>query len=210
MNIILIGIQGCGKGTAIAGLEKHFKLTLVSMGKLLRDEIATGSELGKTIKEIIDRGELAPFDIIESTLRKKLKNSFGDLTVFDGFPRNKEQAELLDSVTKIDKVIHLNLSKEVAIDRILNRLTCSSCAYITKKQLVLNDTCPQCGGKLVSRSDDTIEGINKRFEIYEKETYPLLQMYKENGVEVIDVDASRTPDEVLEDILKVINNEHKI
>ena len=159
MNIVLIGIQGCGKGTLVAGLEKNFDLSLISMGQLLRDEIATGSELGKIIKATIDKGNLVTLDIIKNTLDKKLKNINDGITIFDGFPRNSEQADLLDSISKVDLVIHLNLSKEVAMNRILGRLTCENCAYITTKQAVSCEICPQCGGKLVVRSDDTVDSV---------------------------------------------------
>ena len=204
MNIILIGIQGCGKGTLVSGLEKNYDISLISMGQLLRDEISTGSDLGKQIKETIDRGELVSTDIVVSTLKKKL-NSIGDeLTIFDGFPRNMEQLELLNSITRVDLVIHLNLSKDVAIERILNRLTCADCGYITTKQAVLGDKCPQCCGKLIQRSDDTLEGINKRFEIYERETYPLLDRYKKLGVRVETID-SIDKTTTLNTVLKVLD-----
>ena len=204
MNIILIGIQGCGKGTLVSGLEKHYDISLISMGQLLRDEISTGSDLGKTIKETIDKGELVSTDIVVETLKKKLSTVGDKLTIFDGFPRNMEQLELLNNIANVDLVIHLNLSKDVAVDRILNRLTCSKCGYITRKQDISGDKCPQCCGKLVQRSDDTLEGINKRFEIYEKETYPLLERYRAQGVKVADINANQTPEKVLEDVLKVI------
>ena len=204
MNIILIGIQGCGKGTLVSGLEKHYDISLISMGQLLRDEIATGSTLGKTIKETIDRGELVSTDIVVETLKKKLDSVGDELTIFDGFPRNMEQLELLNTIAKVDLVIHLNLSKDVAIDRILNRLTCADCGYITTKQAVSGDKCPQCCGKLITRSDDTLEGINKRFEIYEKETYPLLERYKKLGVRVETID-SIDKNTTLNEVLKVLN-----
>ena len=204
MNIILIGIQGCGKGTLVSGLQEHYNISLISMGQLLREEIATGSELGKQIKEKIDKGELVSIDIIKNTLDKKLNNIKDGLTIFDGFPRNIEQADLLDSIANVDLVIHLYLSKETAKARILNRLTCGKCGYITKKQDVENDICPQCGGKLVQRSDDTEEGIRKRFEIYEKETYPLIERYRSRGV-LVEIDANQSRAERLEIALKVIN-----
>lgn len=203
MNIVLIGIQGCGKGTLVAGLEKNFDLSLISMGQLLRDEIATGSELGKKIKITMDKGELVSLDIISDTLKKKLSTTTKSITIFDGFPRNSEQADLLDAITHVDLVIHLNLSKSVALDRILNRLTCNKCGYITKRTESTSDICPNCSGELVQRSDDTIDSINKRFEVYERETFPLLKRYHERGV-VADIDANRTPDEVLAEVKKVI------
>lgn len=204
MNIILIGIQGCGKGTLVAGLEKHYDISLISMGQLLRDEIATGSDLGKKIKETIDKGELVSLDIISDTLKKKLSSAQNGLTIFDGFPRTIEQADLLNEISKVDLVIHLHLDKQVAMDRILNRLTCSQCGFITKKQDVQTDSCPQCGGKLAQRSDDTVDSINKRFEVYEKETYPLLEKYKKQGVRVETIN-SIDKDVTLKAVLQVLN-----
>lgn len=204
MNIILIGIQGCGKGTLVSGLEQHFDISLISMGQLLREEIATGSDLGNLIKETIDKGELVSTNIIMDTLSKKLATVGDGLTIFDGFPRNMEQLELLNKVTDVDLVIHLNLAKDVAIERILNRLTCADCGYITTKQSVSGDKCPQCCGKLVQRSDDTLEGINKRFEIYEKETYPLLERYKQLGVRVETID-SIDRNTTLNEVMKVLD-----
>ena len=210
MNIILIGIQGCGKGTLVEGLKGEMDFSLISVGQLLRDEVATGSEIGKHIHELQTAGILVDLDIVIDVLQKKLNENLSSALIFDGFPRNTAQADALDKLLKVDLVLHLNLSKEVAINRLLSRLTCVDCSHITKKQEVSNGVCPLCGGKLVSRSDDTVEGINKRFEIYEKETFPLLQRYEKQGVKVANIDANRTPDEVLEEVLKVINNEHKI
>ena len=123
MNIILIGIQGCGKGTLVSGLEKHIDFSLISMGQLFRDEIATGSSLGQEIKKVIDKGELVGMDIVMSTVKKKLETDISPIKIFDGFPRSLEQANALDTITKVDLVIELNLPKEVAIQRLLNRLT---------------------------------------------------------------------------------------
>ena len=207
MNIILIGIQGCGKGTLVAGLEKHINFSLVSMGQLFRDEIATGSELGQEIKKVIDRGELVGMDIVMSTVKKKLETDSSPIKIFDGFPRNLEQAEALDKITTVDLVINLNLSKEVAIQRLLNRLTCNKCGHITRKDAVTSTVCPECGGELVARSDDTLESIEKRFKIYEKETYPLLEKYKRHGVRVETIE-SIDKEKTLNAVLKVLNEYH--
>ena len=207
MNIILIGIQGCGKGTLVSGLEKHIDFSLVSMGQLFRDEIATGSELGQEIKKVIDRGELVGMDIVMSTVKKKLETDSSPIKIFDGFPRNLEQADALDTITKVDLVINLNLSKEVAIQRLLNRLTCNKCGHITRKDAVSSNVCPECGGELVSRSDDTLESIEKRFKIFEQETYPLLEKYVKQGVRVETIE-SIDKDKTLNAVLKVLNEYH--
>lgn len=204
MNILLIGIQGCGKGTLVAGLEKHIKFSLVSMGQLLRDEIATGSDLGKEIKKTIDAGNLVGMDIVMSTVKKKLETDECEIKIFDGFPRNLEQAEELDKITNVDLVIHLDLSKEVAVKRLLNRLTCSKCGYITRKDAVKSLVCPECKGELKTRSDDTLDSIEKRFAIFEKETYPLLEKYKKQGVRVEKIE-SINADDTLKAVLKVLN-----
>ncbi|MGN0787583.1 MAG: adenylate kinase family protein [Candidatus Onthoplasma sp.] len=207
MNILLIGIQGCGKGTLVAGLEKHINFSLISMGQLLRDEIATGSALGKKIKEKIDAGMLVDMDIIMKTVQNKLAHDKNEIKIFDGFPRNLEQAEALDKIANVDLVIHLIITKELAIERLEKRLTCAKCGYITRTDKVSNNVCPECGGELVHRSDDTIESINKRFSIYENETYPLIDRYKRRGVKVAEIesiDANKTLDEVL----KVLNGYH--
>ena len=204
MNIVLIGIQGSGKGTLVSSLEKHLDLNVISTGQLLRDEVATGSALGKHIKEIQMNGGLVELDIVMDVLNKKLKSNNKKITVFDGFPRNMEQANALDKLAKPDIVIYLNLTKEVAVDRILSRLTCSKCGQIYNTKRINTLVCPNCGGKLEQRFDDTIESINKRFEGFYKDTYPLIDKYKKDNV-LFEVDASGTPDQVAETCLKVIN-----
>ena len=204
MNIVLIGIQGCGKGTLVAGLEKHIDFALVSMGQLLRDEIATGSPLGQEIKKIIDRGELVGMDIVMSTIKNKLQQDASLIKIFDGFPRNLEQAEALDKITNVDLVIHLELSREEAVKRLLNRLTCGNCGYITRKDAVNSLVCSKCGGKLMSRSDDTIESIEKRFSIFDTVTYPLLEKYRRLGVRVETIE-SIDAEETLNAVLKVLH-----
>lgn len=204
MNIVLIGIQGCGKGTLVAGLEKHINFSLISMGQLFRDEIATGSSLGQEIKQIIDRGELVGMDIVMSTIKNKLEKDTSPIKIFDGFPRNLEQAEALDEITKVDLVIHLDLAKEEAIKRLLNRLTCADCGFITRKDAVESNVCPECGGELTSRSDDTLESIEKRFAIFDTVTYPLIEKYSRQGVRVETIE-SIDKEDTLNAVLKVLN-----
>ena len=204
MNIVLIGIQGSGKGTLVACLEKHIKFSLISMGQLLRDEIATGSSLGQEIKRVIDAGNLVSTEIAMSTLEKKLKEDENPIKIFDGFPRNLVQSNELDKIAKIDLVVHLDLDKEVAINRLLNRLTCTKCGYVTRKSAVDSLVCPECSGQLAQRADDNMESIAKRFSVFENDTFPLLDKYKKQGVRILKVDASDA-DKVLNTVLKVLN-----
>lgn len=204
MNIVLIGIQGSGKGTLVADLQNKIDFELISTGQMLREEIASGSSLGKIIEKCIAQGKLVDTDLVMEVLKNKLNHITEPNVVFDGFPRESGQAIRLREFMNVDLVVHLNLSKHKAVERLLDRLTCKKCNLITKKSIVKSNICPACGGELATRADDTVDAINKRFEIYENETLPLLDLYKSWGVKVVDVDAGKTPKEVLEDVLKVI------
>ena len=204
MNIVLLGIQGCGKGTLVLDLKDRLDFTLVSMGDLLREEVASGSDLGALIKKTLDQGMLVELNIIMDTLHKKLQSNNKDITIFDGFPRNTVQADELDKICHVDKVIYLNLSKQEAIARVLNRLTCKNCGNITSRKLAPDMVCPDCGAELVVRSDDNLDALDKRFEQYDKETLPLVDRYKRQGV-LYEIDANQTPQEVFNDVMKVLS-----
>lgn len=204
MNIVLLGIQGSGKGTLVMDLSNYMEFDLVSVGQLLREEVATGSDLGKQIKQKQDAGMLVDLDIVIATVKKVLKNHKKQNVVFDGFPRDTAQADALDKICKLDKAVYLRLDKETALSRLVNRLTCNKCGFITTKQKAKTNVCPECGGKLVTRADDTAETITKRFDNYEKETMPLIDRYKKAGI-LVEVDANRTPKEVLQSVLKELN-----
>ncbi len=204
MNIVLIGIQGSGKGTLVSGLLKHIDFTLISMGQLLRNETKTGSIVGEEIKARINNGLFVDTEVILPIVEKKISEANKKIVVFDGFPRTLEQAEKLDELLKVDLVINLELDKQFATSRLLNRLTCENCGYISSKFETDDYVCPICGGKLKVREDDTEESINKRFSIYEQVTLPLITKYKQQGVKVISVDANDI-DKTLDAVLKVLN-----
>jgi len=203
MNIVLLGIQGSGKGTLVLELEKHLDFSLISVGLLLREEIATGSKLGKYISSVIDNGNLLDTKTVMDVIDEKLKHT-KDINIFDGFPRNKEQADALDKIAKVDLVIHLNLPKDIAKERILNRLTCTKCGNVTSKLFEKSTICSKCGGQLAVRADDTPQAVEKRFEQYEKLTYPLLKKYQAE-TKVLELDAAKPTSELLDIVLEVIN-----
>jgi len=203
MNIVLLGIQGSGKGTLVLELEKHLDFSLISVGLLLREEIATGSKLGKYISSVIDNGNLLDTKTVMDVIDEKLKHT-KDINIFDGFPRNKEQADALDKIAKVDLVIHLNLPKDIAKERILNRLTCTKCGNVTSKLFEKSTICSKCGGQLAVRADDTPQAVEKRFEQYEKLTYPLLKKYQAE-TKVLELDATKPTSELLDIVLEVIN-----
>lgn len=203
MNIVLLGIQGSGKGTLVSALEKHLDFSLVSVGLLLREEIATGSKLGQYISSVIDNGNMLDTKTVMDVISGKLSKTKG-ITVFDGFPRNQEQANELDKIAKVDLVLYLNLPEQVAKERIFNRLTCTKCGNISSKLIEKSTICSKCGGKLAVRVDDTPKAVEKRFKQYFENTYPLLKKYRAES-KVIELDATKPTSELLDIVLEVIN-----
>ena len=202
MNIILFGPPGAGKGTQSDTISKKFNLHKVSTGDLLREESKKNTALGNNIKSIIDDGKFVSDEIIDNLIIKILQNKkLFDRLIFDGYPRNLNQAKSLDSLItnhnqKIKCVLSLKVDKETIMKRILGRQTCNKCGlifniYYNKSTESNHD----CGNQFLStRSDDNEKTILERFKTYENKTLPILEYYKKqkilkeiNGVGEIDV-----------------------
>ncbi len=187
MNIILFGPPGAGKGTQAINLVKDFNLYNISTGDLLRDEIKNRTVLGNKIKSLIDKGSLVSDDIIKDLVKKVLSNKkINNKLIFDGYPRNLDQAIELDSFIKknnqkISCVLSLNVNKETIIKRILGRQICSKCGLIFNKFFSpVNKDNHNCDLKfLQKRSDDNEEIIINRYQTYLEKTLPILSFYKE-------------------------------
>ena len=185
MNIILFGPPGAGKGTQADNIIKEFNLYKISTGDLLRKEIENNTPLGKKIKIIIDKGLLVSDDLIDNLIENVLLNKNNNRLIFDGYPRNINQAEKLDQLikkfnTKIDCVLSLEVDKETIIKRILGRQICSNCGLIFNEFFYPStNKNHSCDKKfLQKRSDDNKETINHRFDTYLNETLPILNFYK--------------------------------
>ena len=201
MNIILFGPPGAGKGTQGDKIVKKFNLHKVSTGDLLRNEIKNKTDLGNQIKSLIDEGSLISDNTINDLISEVISNKkFYNRLIFDGYPRNLNQAMNLDEQIKkykqkISCVLSLNVDKEVIIKRISGRQTCSSCGLIFNKHYFpASDKNHSCDPKFLSkRSDDNEDTIKYRFETYLEKTLPILNFYKEqklfhqiNGMAKID------------------------
>ena len=213
MNIILFGPPGAGKGTHANNIVNKFNYFQISTGDLLRNEIKKNNEMGKKIFSLISKGEFVSDEIINSILvnivsKPELKNRI----IFDGYPRNLNQAEYLETILKKNKqeigfIIHLNVSREIVEKRILGRLICEKCNKIlnefTNQKELQNHTC----GKefLKKRQDDNRETIIKRYDTYMQQTNPILKFYS-NKSNFFEIDASAEIDEIttkIEEILRV-------
>ena len=204
MNIVLMGCPGAGKGTQAAKLQKAFDLTHISTGDLLRAEMASGSALGKQVAQIINRGDLVSDELMVSLLAARVQTTQKGI-IFDGFPRTVAQAQALEEMLQkynrsIRYVLMIDLPEEEVIKRLSSRRLCKKCG-----RLAANTTqavC-ECGGELYTRPDDTPEHVKHRLEVYHKDTLPVKNYYQNSG-KYVEVNGNQTPDQVFEDICKVL------
>ncbi len=199
-NIILLAVQGAGKGTLAKILKDKYGYEQISTGDILRERASVGDELGNKIKEIIDNGIFVPNDILFKAVEDKItskecQNGY----ILDGFPRNIEQAKGYDEILKklnkdIGIVINLTLPEELLYKRIIGRRMCKDCGAIYNifsEELKPNveGKCNVCGGDLYQREDDNETAMKTRIETYYKVTAPLIDYYKEKGI-LYEVDSS--------------------
>lgn len=208
MQMILIGPPGAGKGTQAERLTKEFQIPQISTGDLFRKNLREGTPLGKKAKEYMDAGKLVPDDVTVAMVEERLQqpdcqNGF----ILDGFPRTVYQAEALKQVlAKMGKKLTAVVSIEVPWEELMKRLTgrrvCKSCGatfHVYFNPPKVSNVCDQCGGELYQRDDDKAETVEKRLEVYEQQTAPVIDYYKGRGL-VIAVDGTKEIDQVFADI----------
>ncbi len=196
MRIVLLGAPGSGKGTQAVKLAKHFNIPQISTGDLLRIAVKAQTPLGRQAKATMDAGQLVPNEIVLGMIRERLSrpdaiNGF----ILDGFPRNLEQADQLDKLLSeikqpIEQVALIQVDFDSLMERLSGRLSCESCGYVFNiytKPPVLDNQCDNCGSELHHRSDDNEETIANRLRVYEAQTMPLVNFYKEqNKLKIIE------------------------
>ena len=208
-NIILIAPPGAGKGTAAKELVDNLNMVHISVGDLLREEVKSGSELGKSLSAIMQSGKLVEDELIFEIMRKRFSEpDIQNGIILDGFPRNTAQAIELDKMdTKIDAVIYMNVSREILEDRIVGRIVCPECGrgYNTNNKEMMpkvENTCDKCGATLIKRKDDTKEVFDSRYNTYLEETEPVLEYYRNKG-NLYNID-STNKDETYNRILEIL------
>ncbi|MBC7093054.1 adenylate kinase [Candidatus Bipolaricaulota bacterium] len=203
-NVVLLGPPGAGKGTLAARLSQELGLLHLSTGDVLRDEVARGTELGRLAQGYMSRGELVPDEVILAMVRERVDGRRGVL--FDGFPRTLAQAKGLAAFAPVDVVVFLAIAKDEVVRRLSSRRVCASCGavynLITQPPQVAGQ-CDRCGGDLVQRPDDRPDVIARRFEVYERDSAPLVDHYARQGL-LVRVDAGRPPEAVFADVLAKI------
>ncbi len=208
MILTLLGAPGAGKGTLARNLAKILQIPTISTGALLRDEIGSGSDLGKEIDQLISNGNFVSDEMVSHLLVKRLREPDCQKGyILDGFPRNTTQAEhLSDLGIQLDKAVLLDVPNETIIARLEGRRECPYCRatyhiqYNPPKQ---DGVCDECGSSLQIREDDRPEVISKRLNIYHKQTEPLIQFFTKQQL-LVSVPGSESVDDTVQSVLKAL------
>lgn len=208
MRLILLGPPGAGKGTQASSIVAEYGITHISTGDIFRHNIKNETELGKKVKSYLDNGQLVPDELTIDLVWDRLsnddcKNGF----LLDGFPRTINQAEALqkgleERGLKLDKVINIDVDKNILVKRLSGRRVCKNCGetyHVDNKPTLKDGVCDKCSGEVIQRADDNEKTVLDRIEVYEKQTFPLIDFYKNLGL-ILTVDGTLSIEDVFSQI----------
>ena len=211
LRLVLFGPPGAGKGTQAQLLRDRLKVVHISSGDLFRCHLGKGTALGVRVKEYINKGELVPDDVTLTIILDKVMSIPGDEGfILDGFPRTPHQADALEKKLAaesriLDKVVHLDVSEPELLRRLGGRYICRSCrAPHAIGEGGEGKKCDNCGGELYQRDDDAPVAVKKRIEVYNAQTIPVLDFYRDRGV-LVDISGDGTVDEINKQVLAALN-----
>jgi adenylate kinase len=219
MNIILLGPPGAGKGTQARLLVEQRGMVQLSTGDMLREARQSGTEMGRRVAEVMDKGHLVTDDIVIGLIRERIESgATGNGIIFDGFPRTLGQADALDRLLRekgmrLDRAIEMRVDDEVLVDRVSGRATCATCGEVyhdRTKPIPADGHCTVCGGtQFTRRADDNAESLRTRLMAYYKQTSPLIGYYYAKGI-LVPVDGLLEIPEVAREIARALGSEERV
>ena len=215
-RVVLLGAPGAGKGTQAKRLAERLRVSHISTGDILRQNVKDGTGLGREARDFMERGLLVPDELMSKMLLERF--SQGDIKqgfILDGYPRNLAQAKTLEVIFKqksldVDMVVYLDSSDAVIIQRLSGRLVCSVCGanfHVTNMPPKMKGICDKCQGSLFQRSDDKEETIRKRLEVYKNEVSGLIKYYQDSN-KLYRIPADGDAGVVLEEIIALTKKLH--
>jgi adenylate kinase len=213
-RVVLLGPPGAGKGTQAKLLQEKFAACQISTGDILRKAVTEKTPLGQEAAQYIDRGALVPDDVIVKLVAERLKEKDCEKGfILDGFPRTIPQAESLDTILKemglsLNRVLSVQVPRAVVIERLAGRRNCKNCGALS--HMVFNPpkkagVCDRCGGELYQRHDDEEETVANRLKVYEKQTAPLVNYYRERNL-LREIDGVGAVDEIRGRVLSALGD----
>ena len=205
---IIMGPQGCGKGTQAKLLARDYDLVHISVGDVFRRHVQKHTKLGARVKRIVSLGELVPDELVETVVAARLdEHDWNYGFVLDGFPRNGTQAVFFLERYDVDAVILIDVRDEVVLDRVLARRLCSTCGL--DYNLIFHrpkeaDVCDVCHGQLVARPDDTSDTIRARLRDYHEKTKPILDLFQRKEL-VVAVDGAGSVEAIQDELRRRLN-----
>jgi len=207
LKAIIFGAPGAGKGTYATRLQAKLGVDVIAMGDIFREIVKEKTDLAGKVKGYMEKGSLVPDDVVVEVLKDHLaKISGGKGFILDGYPRTLDQAKKLDGITQIDVIMQLNVPDWIIIERLSTRRVCKNCGTIFNVKFLkpkVEGVCDKCGGPLYQRADDNPETIKNRLKVYQEQTAPLIEFYKEKKVPFIELETKTLdqPPEVMVDKL---------
>ncbi|MCS7236155.1 MAG: adenylate kinase [Armatimonadota bacterium] len=204
MNVVFLGPPGAGKGTQARRLAERYGVAHIATGDILREAMASGSDLGRKAKSYYDRGELVPDEVMLEVVAHRLRQAdAAQGFVLDGFPRTVPQAEGLDRILRsmgrrVEAVLLFQVPQPALVRRLAGRWVCRAAGHVFHEVYSPPKVAGRCdhdGSELVQREDDRPETVERRLEVYVRQTEPLVEYYRGRGL-LHTVDASADPDEV--------------
>jgi len=212
MRLVFIGPPGVGKGTYAQAVSERYGIPHISTGDIFREEARKGSELGKLVKEYMDKGLLVPDDLVIEVVKRRLqetdcRNGF----ILDGFPRTLPQAFALEEFAKPDLVLNFIAREDVIIERLSGRRVCANCGAIYHVKYMpprVPGVCDKCGGPLIIRRDDRPEVVRERLKVFHEQFAPIIHFYEERG-RLVTVEANEQAPVVIPRVLSILEMRFK-